>query len=308
MKKVLLATTAMALSAGVAYAEVSLSDSETSAAEVSLGGYATMGLQNDGTDTYVVNRMQFNVDASTETTSGITFGARTRVRLDAGDGGQGFSGARIYMSTGGFTVAMGNIDGAIWSIPGVWASEVGLTGLNYAGAVFNTVANSAWDDTDGFSSQGVGTNGIEVLYSGGGFSGHLSYSEDTLSGAAAATDRRVAAYGAYTMGDWTVTLAMQDSDDNDEDKTIVVVDGKVGDYGVNFAAADNNGETKIALTGSATFGATSVNAFVADEELGAELAMGLGVSYDLGGAAVVAAYEKDTAGDSLVEAGLSFSF
>ena len=296
MKKVLLATTALALSAGVA------------SAEMSMAGYATAGLQNNGTDTYVVNRMEFNVDASTETTSGSTFGARTRVRLNAGDGDQGFSGARVYMSTNGFTLAMGNINGAIWSIPGVWASEVGLTGLNDAGVVFNTVANPAWGDTDGFSSQGVGTNGIEVLYSGGGFSGHLSYSEDTLSGDAAATNRRVAAYGAYTMGDWTVALAMHESDDNDEDKTIMVVNGKVGDYGLNFAAADNNGETKIALTGSATFGATSVNGFVADEELGAELAMGLGVSYDLGGAAIVAAYEKDTAGDSLVEAGMSFSF
>ncbi len=276
-------------------------------AEMSMAGYATMGAQNNAGDTTIVNRLQFNIDASTETTSGITFGARTRVRLDSNDADNGFSGARVYMSTNGFTLAMGNINGAIWSIPGAWASEVGLTGLNYAGAVFNTVANPAWVDTDGFSSQGQGTNGIEVLYSGGGFSVHLSYSEDTLSGGAA-TDRRVAAYGSYTMGDWTATVATHQSDDDDEDKTIVVVDGKVGDYGVNIAAADNNGETKIALTGSATFGATSVTAYVADEEEGAELAMGLGVSYDLGGAAVVAAYEKDTAGDAIAEAGLSFSF
>jgi outer membrane protein OmpU len=268
---------------------------------------AASGAAGTDASTVFVNRMEFNVDGSFETTSGITFGARTRMRVNAGETGV-FSGTRVYMSTGGFEVAMGNIGGAIWTIPGVWASEVGLNGMSDAGVVFNTVANpaTAWG-THGFSSQGGGANGIEVSYSGGGFSGRLAYSDEDTSGGVS-TVQRTSAHASYNMGDWTATVAMQDSSVANEDKTMVVVDGKVGDVGVNFAAADNNGETKIALTGSVTMGATTVHGFVADEESGDNLALGLNVSHDIGGAAIIAAFERDAVGVNRAEAGVSFSF
>lgn len=310
MKKVLLATTAVALSAGVAYAEVSFS------------GNARMGLQYTSdpaegvSKTTIEKRMTLNIDATTESSSGITFGARMRIRSNEngvtvdGDsiGGANVSGARVYLSTGGLEIGAGNIYGAIDSMPGLYNSEVGLTVLNDAGVVVNTVANedTAWG-FDGFSSNGNGAEGFEAIYTAGAFTGHLSYSSDKLRGGT--TDaKRVAAYGAYTMNDWTVALGMQDSDNDDEDKTVLVVSGNVGDYGVGFAAADNNGETKIALNGSATFGATTVNGFIADEESGDNLAIGLGVSYDLGGAAVVGGIEKDAVGTTRADFGVSFSF
>jgi len=302
MKKVLLATTAVALSAGVAYAEVSFS------------GNARMGLQYTSepaagvAKTTLEKRMTVNIDATTESSSGITFGARMRLRSNENTGAHGFSGARVYLSTGGLEIGAGNIYGAIDSMPGLYNSEVGLTVLNDAGVVVNTVANpaTAWGFDD-FSSNGNGAEGVEAIYTAGAFTGHLSYSGDQLRGET--TDgKRVAAYGAYTMNDWTVALGMQDSSDDNEDKTVLVVSGNVGDYGVGFAAADNNGETKIALNGSATFGATTVNGFIADEESGDNLAIGLGVSYDLGGAAVVGGVEKDAAGVTRADFGVSFSF
>jgi outer membrane protein OmpU len=304
MKKVLLATTAVALSAGVAYAEVSFS------------GNARMGLQYTSdpaagvAKTTLEKRMTVNIDATTESSSGITFGARMRLRSNENGGSTGFSGARVYLSTGGLEIGAGNIYGAIDSMPGMYNSEVGLTVLNDAGVVVNTVANpvggGAWG-FDAFSSNGNGAEGVEAIYTAGAFTGHLSYSGDQLRGGT--TDaKRVAAYGAYTMNDWTVALGMQDSSDDNEDKTILIVGGNIGDYGVGFAAADNNGETKIALNGSATFGATTVNGFIADEESGDNLAIGLGVSYDLGGAAVVGGIEKDAVGTTRADFGVSFSF
>ena len=128
-----------------------------------------------------------------------------------------------------------------------------------AGVVVNTVAHGFV--FDGYSSNGVGAEGIEGIYTAGAFTGHVSYSEPTLSGGAS-TQKRAAAYGAYTFNDWTVALGMQDSAVNTEDKTVLTVGGKVGDFGVGFAAADNDGVQKIALNGSATFGSTTVNGWL----------------------------------------------
>ncbi len=249
------------------------------------------------------NRIQLNIDASTETSSGLTFGARTRVRINQDENGA-LNAPRVYVKSGAIEVAMGNIYGALDSMPGMYDSEVGLTALGDAGVVLNTIdSNRAWT-FDGYSSQGTGANGVEVIYTAGAFTGHLSYSNSDNGSNA----DRVAAYGAYTMNDWTVALAMQDSDVNEEDKTVLTVGGKVGDYGVGFAAADNDGVQKIALNGSATFGATTVNGFVADDESGTDTAYGLGVSYDLGGAALVGGVESDAVGNTRADMGVSFSF
>ena len=252
------------------------------------------------------NRLQINVDASAETSSGLTFGVRSRIRINENETGA-LSAPRVYVKSGAVEVAVGNIYGALDSMPGMYDSEVGLTALSDAGVVLNTVGKGDWA-FDNYSSQGKGVNGIEAIYSAGGFTGHLSYSEPDLSGSAAVTNKHVAAVGAYTMGDWTVALGMQDSDNNAEDKTVLTVGGKVGDYGVGFAAADNDGVQKIALNGSATFGATTVNGFVADDESGTDTALGLGVSYDLGGAAVMAGVERDAVGQTRADMGVSFSF
>lgn len=249
------------------------------------------------------NRIQLNIDGSVETSSGLTFGARTRIRINENETGAA-SAPRVYVKSGAVEVAMGNIYGALDSMTGMYDSEVGLTALSDAGVVLNTVdAGRAWG-YDGFSSQGKGANGVEVIYSAGAFTGHLSYSDSDMGSNA----DRVAAYGAYTMNDWTVALGVQDSENNAEDKTVLTVGGKVGDFHVGFAAADNDGVQKIALNGSATFGATTVNGFVADDESGTDTAMGLGVSYDLGGAALVGGVERDATGHSMADMGVSFSF
>lgn len=295
MKKVLLATTAVVLSAGVA------------AADVTLSGSGRFGLYYNGTDTVLEKRMTVNIDASTETTSGLTFGGRIRMRSNEASVAM-LSGARVYMKSGNVEIGVGNIYGAIDSMPNLYASEVGLTALSDAGVVANTIANpaTAWG-YDGFSSTGVGSEGVEVIFSAGSFAGHLSYSEQVLSSGAAGAER-LAAHVAYTFGDWTAALGVQDSDNNNEDKTILTVGGKIGDFGVGFAAADNNGERKITLNGSATFGATTVNGFISDEESGADTAYGLGVSYDLGGASIVGGIEHDAAGNDTADLGVSFSF
>lgn len=296
MKKVLLATTAIALSAGVA------------AADVAVSGNARMGLQYNSVtgNTTIEKRMTINLDGSVETSSGMTFGARMRLRSNEA-GATLTTGARVYMKTGGVEIAMGNINGAIESMPGLYDPSVGLTGLGWGGLVTNTRGKGYWG-WDAYSSSGNGVEGVEVMYSGGSFAGHLSYSEPVLSSGATA-EERIALYGAYTMNDWTVALGLQDSSNNANDKVVLTVGGKLGDYSVGFGIADNDGVQKIALNGSATFGATTVSAYVADEDTAvADTSYGIGVSYDLGGASVVGGISHDAFGTDRADLGVSFSF
>jgi outer membrane protein OmpU len=269
-----------------------------------------MGLQNNDGATTLEKRMTVNMSGSAETTSGLTFGASLNIRSNE-DTDTLLSGAKVHMSTGGVTVAVGNIDGALESMPGMYSASVGLTGLGWGGVLGNTTetANPAAHATgywgwDAYSSSGNGAEGVEVIYSAGAVTGHLSYSADSLG----SNSERTAAYVSYAMGDWTVAAGMQDSADNWEDKTIVTVGGKVGDFGVGVGYADNNGESKIALNGSATFGATTVSAYIANEESATDNPMGLGVSHDLGGAALKGGIAKTATGTTRADVGVSFSF
>ena len=283
----LLATTALALSAGVAYAEISMS------------GSARMGLYYDGADTELDNRFTVNIDGKIETTSGLTFGARMRLRsTDGADSGTTDSpnGARVYMTSGPVTVAVGNINGAIDSMPNLYHSEVGYA-YNIAAGDVVTV------DYDAYASNG-GELGAEVIYSSDSFGAHLSVTDSSLG----STNNRTAAHISYTVGGWTLAVGTQQDDVAGNDLTVVTAAGTVGDYGIGFSAADNDGTTKMTLAGSATMGATGVSAFVSDEEDATDMAFGLGLTYDLGGASLGAGVQQDTSGDNQAEVGVSFSF
>jgi outer membrane protein OmpU len=273
----------MALSAGVAYADISMS------------GDARMGVYNDGTDTTLDNRFTVNIDGKMETTSGLTFGARMRIRSNDG-AATAPNGARVYMTSGPVTVAVGNISGAIDSMPNLYHSEVGYA-YNIAAGDVVTVGY------DGYSSNG-GRLGAEVIYSSDSFGAHLSVTNSDLG---SATDR-TALHVSYTTGGWTLAVGTQQSDTAGEDLTVVTAAGAVGDFGIGFSAADNDGTTKMTLAGSATMGATGVSAFVSDLEGAADMAFGLGLTYDLGGASLGAGLQRDHAGDNAAELGISFSF
>ncbi len=313
MKKVLLATTALALSAGVAYAEVSVSGNARMGLQYSKdardlnGDLDTLDAGEAAGSTRIEKRMTIDMVGTAETSSGITFGAKLRMRSNESKAFSG-AGARVYMQTSGFELAMGNIDGAIDSMPNLYSPSVGLTGLGWQGVVTNTAAKGAFG-WDSYSSSGNGAEGIEAIYSAGAFTGHVSYSDQDLSSGASA-QKRAGAYGAYTFNDWTVALGVQRSSIAAEDKTVLTVGGKIGDYGVGIGFADNDGVRKIALNGSATFGATTVSAYVADEDSAAatDLSIGLGASYDLGGASVVGGVERGATGNTRADLGVSFSF
>ena len=317
MKKLLIASTALVATAGVA------------AADVTLSGTARFGLKYDdsspvrgGSDVELEKRMTLNIDAATQTDAGVEFGARVRLRSDE-VAGTGVNGAYVYASANGFTVRAGNIVGAIEAMPNLYSASVGLTGLQWTGLATNVAGTGtsgafAWDAYD---SPGNGAEGLEVIYSMDAFTFHISASPDRTMqmtggrGSAAATagsPRRVAAYGAYSFDGWTVALAAQDSSAAGDDIIGITVDGNLGDFGVGAQLFDNDNTTKGSVYGSATFDQITAKAFVARQDAAPGIATrttwGIGADYDLGGATLRGGIARNTAKDTLADFGVTFSF
>lgn len=358
MKKVLFATTALIATASMA------------AAEVRISGYGRFGLDyNEANDsavngvssTTLTSRLRLQFDMSTETDNGVTFGARFRAQAESRDnagasgpvtvqdtdgdgafdsiqpgGGGVFNGARFFASVGGFTLQVGNIIGAIEGMPGLYL-ETRTAGIGIDGAGFESLVTNVNGESfnwDSYSSSGFGDNGIEVLYSAGGFSGHISYSGDneTIANRNNGGIDRTAINLAYTFGDWTAALGYQDSTAQFEDKLVFSIAGDIGNFGVRFAYADNDGIDKYGLYGSVDIGAAStLVAYVTSEDavsaadvtagrndnrdgvLGSNnregTGYGINYSYDLGGGVSFEAGWRESSNDNTtVQAGVYFSF
>ena len=313
MKKVLFATTALIASATMA------------AAEVKITGYARFGLDyndaNERTGTAAGGRAANGV-SSTNITS------RMRLNFDAST-----------VTDGGVTLGVGNIIGALEATPNLYtatsAGGFGIDGMSFHNVVTNVAGNVAGQffNWDSYDSTGVGANGLEVIYSAGAFKAHLSYSTDN---GPRAVDR-IAAHVAYTFGDWTVALATQDSDIIGEDKTVLTIGGKVGNFSVAAAFADNDGIQKAGLYGYMDIGtASTIGLFVTQEDaadagaiaqgrdnrdnVGARVgaasdtggegtSIGINYVYDLGGGAEFTfGAVKASTDNTRVQAGVFFSF
>ena len=309
MKKVLFATTALVATAGVA------------AADVTFGGYGRFGVLHQETasgddETNVTSRFRLQIDATAESDMGVTFGARARIqqnnddnriggnisRADGADAtpftaddeftidgngpaGTGINGVRFFARTGGFEVGVGNIYGALESMPGQYSIDLGLTGLSYEYTAYNFRG-------DAYSSGGngaAGSNGVEVLYSMGDLSMHLSASD---------VADRVAAVVAYTYNGFTFAAGVQDSDRVTDTDYTLSVSGDFGPAAVTLAYADNGDEGASEVIGGTTRSggdhwvltasfdagaATNIDVYVADADYFAETSYGIGAHHDLGG-------------------------
>lgn len=320
MKKILIATTALVATTGVA------------AAELTLGGYARFGMLYsegatngfDAGEVSTTSRFRVQMDASTETDGGVTLSVTSR--FEANGGGQSsFNSPRFTVASSGLSVSLGNICGAIECMPNVYtggqkSAGIGLSGLGYHNMVINT--GNTYFNWDAYSSSGqgaAGRNGVEVVYSMGDFKAHLSYSDrNPVAGPpAVAGNTTVAGHVAYTFSGWTAAIGFQDADDNSQDKTIVTLGGTIGDLRVTAGYADNNGVDKFALAGAYNLGnGLSLHGFIASEDGNAPAlaafdgeSYGVGVSYNLGAGASIEAGIIQTS-NSLVKAdlGLHFSF
>jgi len=273
MKKLLLASTALVATAGIA------------AADVNLSGGARFGIIDNGTDTLITNRFTINIDGNATIDSGAELFARVRIRggNEQGEGGttgaSGVSAPRVGMTSGGMTLAVGNINGALESTPGLYSGAVGLTGLGWGNLPVNGSAAGSWF-WDSFSSAGGGANGVEVIYSAGDMGIHVSHSE---------VSDQTSAHISYAFGDWTAALAMLDDGDGPE-ATLITLGGSLGSAndGLKYADVDDGADSSDATTVWASFdvasGTTVTGYFTSIDNGATDDSFGLGFTHSLGGA------------------------
>jgi outer membrane protein OmpU len=309
MKKILLATTMLVGTAGFA------------AADVTLSGDARMGVINnavtglDGNDdTAFTSRARVTFNMSGESDSGLSFGASFRAdNANAASGGRAGS---VFVSAGGFTVSMGDVDGAAQAAVGQVAG-VGMTGLGDANEIIFVGAGGL----DGDVADAVGFSGAAltsdptalVSYTAGAVSLYGSVSNPGYSFTAGGDDFEGDAYAvgaAYTMDAYTFSLGYEDlsvteiAGPGSADITHLVlgtnatfgqisVSGRYGSGNVEVNGVDAADIAQSALSATYTMDAVSVTAFVSSKAIESPTgenvlsvdAMGIGASYDLGGGA-----------------------
>jgi outer membrane protein OmpU len=115
MKKLLIATTALVATAGVA------------AADVSVGGNGRMGVVYNGEDLNFSSRLRIAFTASGETDGGLSFGGS--IRADNAGGGANGSAGNVFISGAFGKIAMGDVVGAAEAVIGD-LPEVGYTDIS----------------------------------------------------------------------------------------------------------------------------------------------------------------------------------
>jgi outer membrane protein OmpU len=293
MKKILIATTALVATAGVA------------AADVNLSGYARFGaVYNEAADTTTVaSRFRMQADVSTTTDAGVGLNARQRFQTEENAVGNGGNGVRFGLTYAGFAVNVGNINGVIESTPNLYLRS-NSAGIGLEGNGLQSLVLSNWT---AYSSGAAGaTNGVEVIYSANGLRLHA---HDTGN---AATPGATAYGASYAMGDVTVAAAYEDFDAGGS-ATLLTAGMNLGmgwvaiAHGIQESAAGVDTDETAIKGGYDVAPGTNVYGFVKNADAGTS--SGIGLSYDLGGgAAFDAGYTNDANSNGTLSAGIFFTF
>ena len=340
MKKALIASTALVLTAGVA------------AADVTISGYGRTGIiYTENTDaqdarglneTQVVSRLRMNLDAATSSEQGVDFGARFRLQWDQNSSSRGTQGqlnaGKLFVTSSGLTVEVGNVDTAFDSAGLLYASELGSydrdlvrrgtyfayntgrtqTALAQAIVDVNGDGIVDADDVEELSTY----NGVAARYSIAGATVRVSYIDPDQSGLVADDEElgfsvdykwedRLELSGAYVMDGGGVA-------DNDifflGARYAVMDNARVG---LNYLDASNDsgaarGDT-ITLYGDYTLadGMTNIEAYVANNDADgneSDNAFGIGVNYDLGGGRLGASIQRGYDERVTADMGVRFDF
>jgi outer membrane protein OmpU len=239
MKKILLATTVLAMSAGFA------------AADVSVSGDGRMGIvSSDGVST-LWNRMRIKFSGSGTTDGGLSFGGSFRAG-EAGDADENSSSKGSVFISGAFgKMTMGSVDSGDSAVVGQLAS-VGFTGLGSGNSISYAADGGVLDLNDNDSGASA-----RVLY---------TYSGNGLTVAASSaqlTDGGNSSYGvgvSYTTGALTLALGTGQVDGT--------FDNVGRDTGVAGTVEDVDGDVTITDTSfSATYvmGTTTIKAIYQDK-------------------------------------------
>ena len=341
MKKALIASTALVLTAGAA------------AADVTISGYGRTGVQyyEDGVltggfnDTQVISRLRMNLDAATSTEQGVDFGARFRIQWDQNSGARGDNGVvnagKFYVTSSGLTVEVGNVDTALDSAGLIYGSELGAydrsVGGNPLGAFF-AYESSPYEDDDRL--------GIAATYAVDNLEVRFSYVDPDQTGENEDPDLDGDIKEEYSFSvdyTWNERLelsggfALNGAGNDDHDvyfigaRYAVMENARIGlnwadngDAGspvglsstdADFDPLDDDLGNTVTLYGDYTLadGLTNIEAYIANNsgdwtQKETDNAFGIGVNYDLGGARLGASLQRDYQERVTADMGVRFDF
>jgi outer membrane protein OmpU len=314
MKKILIATTALVATAGVA------------AADITMGGWGYVGATNDGSDTTATNGVRLTFTGTVETDSGVTFTAFGRL-TQTSNNAAGTTANDITFSDGEESVTCDEVFGEDITCT---APTRNAAGINY-GRV--SVAYSGLTVTVGNTHTAMNSyarGGHFYGYNDGGVWARTVQGSGmgTLTDSAAGS--RVLA--SYTFGDLTVGLGGT-FDGEEVDGASMDFGGRYSANGITFGAAiddDSNWQLEAGYTIDAISLRAAGNsddefvvsgAYAIDSALTVAVAyaenlsggvmvddLGLNVTYNLGGGATLSATAGQAGDDEVFGLGVQFSF
>jgi outer membrane protein OmpU len=327
MKKILLASAAVAMTVGT----TAMTAAPAAADGVSFNGYGRFGIvyNNNWTEkAQITSRFRLNILATKTTDSGVEFGAKFRIQGNQGFGAASANtpaamtnnSATFWAKSGAFTLQVGNVTDAVDNDNVYYNGDLGLLGWGdqevISGSGFIGYASGATPSNQvgvlgTYSANGLTVNvslinpnqtinlpagvnneaAITVDYATGAFAVGAGYVNNVGFG----TDNAWFLSGQYSFGKTTVGLQVGDSGST----------SAAGTQYTLFANTDlGNG---LGLQGYVTKDDdnTSVNP---DGSVGHGTGVGIGMSYDLGGAKLLGSVAKFRNKDTQADFGVKFSF
>ena len=306
MKKVLLATTVLALTAPMVAAE-----------GLSLSGYGRFGIDYNSDDvvkSQINMRMRVNIDGSVETDGGLTFGGRIRLQHNDGSEGAALSPAMLYASGFGVRVEVGNANTAYDSAALMYNSEIGYLDRSFGDPNGNYYGFS----TGPYDSSEADRMGLFVSYSFGTINARVSLVDPDQTFTGDARELSVSADSAF--GAVTVSGAFVNNAAGEDTADALFLGAEyaisdVANVGVLYFDYDESGtlddSTRTTLYGNYTFDAITVKGYVATDDqdgLATDVAFGLGADYDLGGARLSGDVHRNYAEETVAGLGVRFDF
>lgn len=311
MKKLLIASTALLATAGIA------------AADVKISGNGRFGLVYDDTnsqETVISHRLRFNIDASKETDAGVKFGGRLRLQyehnysgdtIENGEGAAEVNAAMLYVETSGFRVEVGNANTAFDSLNLLYNAEVGFISSTFAGYSFVDYTSYR---SNPYSSSQANRVGVFASYTVGDLVARISYVTPDQLCTSGCRDDEVSISFDYATGPFSFGFGYVSSGDFNTDYEAYAL---LGEYAINdttnvgLQIVGDDDDTTVTLYGNTEFNGISVGAYLGTTDaVGTteDIAIGIGASYDIGGAKIAGSIQKGFNDETYADVGVNFSF
>lgn len=282
MKKILLATTALVLSAGIANAQA-----------VTIHGQGRMGVTYNGAAWSMEHRLRLYIGVAVEGDHGLSFGAYTRVQASGTAAGT-LSASRVWVEASGLRLTFGNQDGAIAS------TMVGYRGIGYTGGTFNGSSAGIYVAAAGavhqFASAGaIPANIASIRYTMGSTTVMLSHDVGGHSEIGVSAE-----FGAFTVA------AGYGNGAGANQVTTVSGTYNGGSWGAGLIIARIGPDTNYTLAGNVALGGGTLNGYVG--RVTTLNAYGLSYGYGLGGGATFAAGAERIGATTTGSIGVVFNF